>query len=152
MIHSVTTNNADETQRLGEEWARTASPGWIIGLRGDLGAGKTQIVKGFAKGLGIEARVQSPTFALVHEYKTGQLPLYHLDLYRLENEAQIRGAGLEEYLEQRSGVTMVEWVDRWPELFPSALEAFKPMLRYRYVNIEQIGESGRRINYEDFGA
>src|SRR5215212_6263256 len=124
MIHSIITESADETQRLGEAWAGEALPGWIIGLRGDLGAGKTQIVKGFAKGLGIEARVQSPTFALVHEYKAGRLPLYHLDLYRRDDETQSRGAGLEEYLHQQAGVTMIEWVDRWPELLRSAVEAF----------------------------
>src|SRR5215212_194921 len=102
MIQSIVTHSEGETQQLGQNWAQLAFPGWIIGLRGDLGAGKTQIVKGFAKGLGIEARVQSPTFALIHEYKGGRLPLYHIDLYRLENEAQIRGAGLEEDLYQTS--------------------------------------------------
>ena len=152
MIHSVTTNDAEQTQRIGEAWAQEAFPGWIVGLRGDLGAGKTQIVKGFARGLGIDARVQSPTFALVHEYKAGRLPLYHLDLYRLDDETQIRGAGLEEYLYQHSGVTIIEWVDRWAELLPSAIEDLKPKLRYRYALIEQVSESVRRIDYEDFSA
>jgi tRNA threonylcarbamoyladenosine biosynthesis protein TsaE len=151
MIHSIVTETQEETQQLGETWAREALPGWIIGLRGDLGAGKTQIVKGFAKGLSIEARVQSPTFALVHEYKAGRLPLYHIDLYRLENESQIHGAGLEEYLYQSSGVTIIEWIDRWPELLPPA--GVLPVAgRYRYATIEQLSEYERRIDYEDFGA
>lgn len=151
MTHSVLTNSAEETQGLGEAWSREAEPGWIIGLRGDLGAGKTQIVKGFAKGLGIAARVQSPTFGLVHEYSGGRLPLFHLDLYRLESEEQIRRAGLEEYLYQKSGVTIVEWVDRWAELLSQANSA-KGILRYRCVSIVQLSESSRRIEYEDFGA
>jgi tRNA threonylcarbamoyladenosine biosynthesis protein TsaE len=151
MTQSVVTNTAEETQRLGEVWGREAQPGWIVGLRGDLGAGKTQIVKGFAKAVGVDARIQSPTFALVHEYKGGRLPLFHLDLYRLENEAQIRGAGLEQYLYQNSGISIVEWVDRWPELVPP-MGAFWAGRRYRYVCIETLGEITRRIEYEDFGA
>jgi tRNA threonylcarbamoyladenosine biosynthesis protein TsaE len=151
MIHSIVTKTQEETQQLGEIWAQEAFPGWIIGLRGDLGAGKTQIVKGFAKGLSIEARVQSPTFALVHEYKGGRLPLYHIDLYRLDNESQIRGAGLEEYLYQSSGVTIIEWIDRWPELVPAA--GVRPLgRRCRYATVEQLSESERRIDYEDFSA
>ena len=151
MTHSVVTNSPEETQRLGEAWGREAQPGWIIGLRGDLGAGKTQIVKGFAKGLGIETRVQSPTFGLVHEYSGGRLPLFHLDLYRLDNEDQIRRTGLEEYLYQKNGVTIIEWVDRWPQLLPAALHTTKQSHRYRYVSISQASESSRRIDYEDFG-
>ena len=68
----------------------------MIGLQGGLGAGKTQLVKGFARGLGIAARVQSPTFALVNHYEGGRLPLFHLDLYRLETPQQIAAAGLDE--------------------------------------------------------
>src|SRR6516164_503623 len=101
-----------ETEALGEAWGRSAQAGQVIGLSGDLGAGKTQFVKGFARGLGISARVQSPTFALVNEYLGGRLPLYHLDLYRLETAAQINSAGLDEYLSP-DGVTIIEWAERW---------------------------------------
>ena len=94
-----------ETEALGENWGRDAQRGWVIGLSGDLGAGKTQLVKGLARGLGIAARVHSPTFTLVNEYGGGRLRLFHLDLYRLETRAQILGAGLEEYL-QPDGVTV----------------------------------------------
>ena len=152
MTHSVISNSAEETQRVGEAWGREAQAGWIIGLRGDLGAGKTQIVKGFARSLGIQSRVQSPTFGLVHEYSGGRLALFHIDLYRLENEEQIRRAGLEEYLFQQSGVTIIEWVDRWAQLLPPEVRSAKGILRYRYVTIEQVGESSRRIEYEDFGS
>jgi tRNA threonylcarbamoyladenosine biosynthesis protein TsaE len=76
---TFTSHSPEETQALGEAWGREAGKGWIIGLTGDLGAGKTQLVKGIARGLGIKARIQSPTFALVNEYGEGRLPLAHLD-------------------------------------------------------------------------
>src|SRR5580692_10648936 len=100
-----------ETEALGEKFGRAARPGWVIALSGELGAGKTQFVKGVARGLGISARVHSPTFTLVAEYGGGRLPLFHLDLYRLENEAQILSAGLEEFL-QPDGVAVIEWAER----------------------------------------
>ena len=83
----------------------------VIGLCGDLGAGKTQLVKGLARGLGITARVHSPTFALVNIYNGGRLTLFHLDLYRLDTREQILAAGLEEYLKP-AGVTVIEWAER----------------------------------------
>src|SRR4051794_33472464 len=84
-----------ETEALGESWGRAAQRGLVIGLSGDLGAGKTQFVKGLARGLGIGERVHSPTFTLVNIYGGGRLPLFHLDLYRLETPEQIVTAGLE---------------------------------------------------------
>ena len=87
-----------ETEALGEAWGRAAQAGWVIGLSGELGAGKTQLVKGLARGLGITARVHSPTFTLVNEYDGGRLRLFHLDLYRLETREEMRSAGLEEFL------------------------------------------------------
>ena len=86
----------EDTQRLGETWGRGAGAGLVIGLTGDLGAGKTELVKGLARGLGVKTRVHSPTFALLHEYTDGRLPLFHIDLYRLESPSQIVGAGLED--------------------------------------------------------
>src|SRR5208282_3907140 len=97
-----------ETESLGEGWGRSARRGWVIALSGELGAGKTQLVKGVARGLGIGARVHSPTFTLVNEYDGGRLRLFHLDLYRLETHEQILSAGLEDYL-QPEGVAVIEW-------------------------------------------
>ncbi len=149
MLQTIVTHSPDETQALGARWGAEAHPGWIIGLIGDLGAGKTQLVKGLAQGIGITSRVQSPTFTLVHEYTCGRFPLYHLDLYRLEDEAAIRSAGLEQYLYQSMGVTVVEWADRWPELDRLKQQTKR---RYRFVQMEPISEFERRITYEDFGA
>jgi tRNA threonylcarbamoyladenosine biosynthesis protein TsaE len=128
---------------LGEQWGREARSGWVIGLTGNLGAGKTQLVKGLARGLGIAGRIQSPTFALINEHREGRLPLYHLDLYRLENRDQIITAGLESYLIRPDGVSVVEWIDRWLED-----DAFA----YRKVEIRIVSETEREIIYEDFGS
>ena len=84
-----------ETETLGESFGRAAERGLVIALSGELGAGKTQLVKGLARGLGIAARVHSPTFTLVNEYAGGRLRLFHLDLYRLETRGAnfVRRAG-----------------------------------------------------------
>src|SRR5204862_103265 len=87
-------HSPEETAALGEQWGREAQAGWLIGLTGELGAGKTQLVKGIARGLGIAAPVLSPTFVLVHEYQGGRLSLAHLDLYRLHTPSHFPRARL----------------------------------------------------------
>lgn len=135
-----------ETEALGEAWGRAAPRGRVIALSGDLGAGKTQLVKGIARGLGVTARVHSPTFTLVNEYGGGRLRLFHLDLYRLETPAQIHSAGLEEYL-QPDGVAVIEWAERISGL-ASGVRVLGKMLK---VEIETLSETERRIVYEDAG-
>lgn len=135
-----------ETESLGEAWGRAAPRGRVIALSGDLGAGKTQLVKGIARGLGVTARVHSPTFTLVNEYGGGRLRLFHLDLYRLETPAQIHSAGLEEYL-QPDGVAVIEWAERLTEGGGRKAEGVI-LLR---VTIEVLNETERRIVYEDAG-
>jgi tRNA threonylcarbamoyladenosine biosynthesis protein TsaE len=143
----------DETIGLGEQWGREAQAGWVIALTGDLGAGKTHLVKGIARGLGVSDRVQSPTFALVNEYAGGRLPLFHLDLYRLDTREQIARAGLEEFLYPKAGVAVVEWGERW---FAGCAGAgggqSSTAKRFRWVVIEVTGENERRFIYEDSGA
>ena len=141
-------HSAAETEALGERWGQDAQPGWVLALTGDLGAGKTQLVKGLARGLGIPERIHSPTFALVNVYSSGRLPLYHLDLYRLETPGQIIGAGLEEYF-RPDGVAVVEWAERW---FDSPAGALGPGTTLRRVRIETLGPDERQIDYEDSGA
>jgi len=147
---TFTSHSPADTLALGEEWGRAAGAGWLIGLSGDLGAGKTQLVKGIARGLGINTRIQSPTFGLVNEYDTGRLPLAHLDLYRLESVAAIETAGLAEYFRAPRGIVIVEWCERWPDFDqPSAWAHGRT--RLRRVHLELIDELSRRIRYEDFG-
>ena len=140
-------NSPEETRDLGRRWAAELKPGTVIGLSGDLGAGKTQLVKGIAEGLGVTDRVNSPSFGLVNEYMTGRLPLYHLDLYRLDTPEQILSAGLEPYLIHPEGVSVVEWIERWTGADPGSQHA----TGIRRVWIESISETQRRIRHEDSG-
>jgi len=135
------------TESLGEAWGRAAQSGLVIALSGDLGAGKTQLVKGLARGLGVTAQVHSPTFTLVNEYGGGRLKLFHLDLYRLETAAQILSAGIEEFLSP-DGVAVIEWAERLED-GRWKMEDGKKFVR---VNIEIVSETERKIIYDDFGA
>ena len=134
-----------ETEALGERWGRAAQHGLVLALSGDLGAGKTQFVKGLARGLGVTARVHSPTFTLVNEYGGGRLKLFHLDLYRLETPAQILSAGIEEFLSP-DGVAVIEWAERMEDGGWKMEDG-----KIKKVIIEILGESGRKIIYDDFG-
>ena len=156
-----------ETIALGEQWGRVAQSGLVIGLSGDLGAGKTQFVKGLARGLDITSRVHSPTFALLNIYTGGRLTLFHADLYRLDTPEQIAAAGLEEYLSP-AGVTVIEWAERWLGESPQGrarsplraagtaansqrrAEDCAPYLSW--VQIDVLSETERCITYEDPGA
>ena len=135
-----------ETESLGEEWGRGAQRGLVIALSGDLGAGKTQLVRGFARGMGVTTRVHSPTFTLVNEYSGGRMKVFHLDLYRLETAAQIHGVGIEEFL-QPDGVAVIEWAERLEDGRWKMEDG-----KIRKVKIEVISETERRITYEDSGA
>ncbi|MGH7941946.1 MAG: tRNA (adenosine(37)-N6)-threonylcarbamoyltransferase complex ATPase subunit type 1 TsaE [Limisphaerales bacterium] len=150
-----------ETEGIGEEFGRAAKCGWVIALSGELGAGKTQFVKGLARGLGISTGVHSPTFTLVAEYAGGRLPLYHLDLYRLDTAEEIVSAGVEEFL-QPEGVAVIEWAEKL-----EALDNQRRAIRsagsgknqgrlesgtIKKVRIEIVNESEREIIYDDFGA
>jgi tRNA threonylcarbamoyladenosine biosynthesis protein TsaE len=144
---TVISPSPEATFALGEAWGREAQAGWLFALTGDLGSGKTQLVRGLAHGLGVPGRVHSPTFALVSEMGGGRLPLAHLDLYRLETAAALLSAGLEEYFVSFRGVTVVEWAERW-------FQAELPVraARIRRVTLETLGEHERRICHDDAGA
>jgi tRNA threonylcarbamoyladenosine biosynthesis protein TsaE len=111
--------NAEETRRLAAELVPDVKAGNVVALVGDLGAGKTEFVKGLAAGLGSPAVVTSPTFTLIHEYLGGRLPLYHMDFYRLSSEDELDEIGFDDYLSQ-SGICAVEWANRFPERIPGA--------------------------------
>ena len=141
---TIISHSPAETESLGTEWGRVARPGQVLALNGELGAGKTQWVRGLARGLGIPARVHSPTFTRVNEYGGGRLMLYHLDLYRLESPAQILSAGVEDFL-VTEGITVIEWAERAfsPSWNPTGLIK---------VKFEITGDTERRIIYDDPGA
>ena len=109
-------NSSEETLKLGEIIGKSLNPGSIIALVGDLGAGKTVLVKGIAKGLGLEEEPNSPTFVIMNYYE-GEIPLYHFDLYRLSDEDELVGIGYDECF-FGNGVCAVEWADRISEIFP----------------------------------
>jgi len=111
------TASEEETIALGERLAREFPPGTVVLLIGNLGAGKTTLAKGIVEGLGAGApeEVASPTFTLIHEYGGGRV--YHIDLYRLEEERQVATLGLEELFD-REAVVLIEWGERFPRLMP----------------------------------
>ncbi|MBV9008220.1 MAG: tRNA (adenosine(37)-N6)-threonylcarbamoyltransferase complex ATPase subunit type 1 TsaE [Verrucomicrobia bacterium] len=109
--------SAAETEEFGEQLAARLSAGDVLALCGELGSGKTQLVKGIARSLGAQD-VTSPTFTIVHEYSGGRLPLYHFDFYRLENSGALRGIDFDEYL-SATGICVIEWADKFPGAIPS---------------------------------
>ena len=127
------------TERLGERLGASAKPGDVFALWGELGAGKTVLAKGLARGLGVSGPVTSPTFVLVHEYD-GPLPLYHVDFFRLDPR-DVPGVGWEEYLDL-DGVVVIEWPDRAAGSLP----------RERLdVRLEHVAQTKRRVRLEPHG-
>jgi tRNA threonylcarbamoyladenosine biosynthesis protein TsaE len=109
--------NAEATREIAMQFAPDLKAGDVLALVGDLGAGKTEFVKGLAAGLGSTAVVTSPTFTLIHEYRGGRLPLFHMDFYRLSSEDELDEIGFEDYL-SRPGICAVEWANRFRERIP----------------------------------
>lgn len=149
---TITSNSVKDTEQVGESWGRSAFPGWWIGLTGDLGAGKTHLVKGLARGLGVLTVVSSPTFSLLRELDGGRLPLWHIDLYRLGGPEEIFCAGIEDCLEGSArGVVAVEWMDRWFGHSDHADFARRIGGKLRLASLVITAENERQIHYEDFG-
>lgn len=119
------TNSAKETVALGEKLAKGLSKGDVVALYGDLGSGKTTFTKGIGKGLGAEdaGHINSPTFVLIKEYKA-RLPIYHIDLYRLDNLQDIEDIAIEEYI-YGDGVVVIEWAEKINTLLPKKHIAVK---------------------------
>ncbi len=132
---SIISKSAEETRAAGCHLAETLRPGDTLALVGDLGAGKTQFIKGLAAGLDITASVTSPTFTLIHEYIGGRCPLYHVDFYRLTNREDAIGIGLDEYL-SGSGITAIEWAGKFRDLIPE---------NARWVHFKVLDEQRREI-------
>ena len=138
MVHETT--SAGETQELAARFAESLRGGECIALDGDLGAGKTQFVRGLVRGLGGNERaVSSPTFVLLNIYEGGRLTVYHLDAYRVSGAEDLEGIGFAELLEQ-GGVVVVEWAGRVRELLPETAVR---------VGIEHLGKNRRRISIDE---
>ena len=129
--------DAAATIAAGASLAVGLKAGDVIALTGGLGAGKTHFTKGLVHGLGSDEAVTSPTFTLVHEYRTGRLPVFHFDFYRMEKESEVTAIGWDEYLEA-GGVCVVEWADRFPNLLP-------PQTQWWALEVEGGGRRLRRL-------
>ncbi|MFH1782803.1 MAG: tRNA (adenosine(37)-N6)-threonylcarbamoyltransferase complex ATPase subunit type 1 TsaE [Candidatus Omnitrophota bacterium] len=134
------TNSTEETIRLGKDLAKGLSKGDVISLSGDLGSGKTTFTKGIGEGLGMKSamKINSPSFVLIKEYK-GRIPIYHMDLYRLDNVMEVEDIGIEEYI-YGDGVTVIEWGDKIKELLPE---------KTIVIRFKMIGDNKREISVED---
>ncbi len=117
MRKEIETHSAAETFALGETIGREAKPGQVYALLGDLGVGKTVLIQGVAKGLGIDGPVNSPTFTIVQVYENGRLPFYHFDVYRIGDVEEMDEIGYEEYF-YGEGVSFVEWANLVEEIMP----------------------------------
>lgn len=133
--------SAEETFSIGRRLAELAEPGDIYALSGDLGVGKTVFTKGFAAGLGIMEPVNSPTFTILQIYEGGRLPLYHFDVYRIEEPEEMEEVGLDEYL-FGGGVSLIEWPEQIAECLPEKTRIIRIQkdlskgLDYRSIEIE----------------
>ena len=116
-MREVIIRNEDDTRAFGHELAKSLEPNTVIALIGDLGTGKTTLSKYIAEGLGVKETITSPTFTIVLEYHSGRLPLYHFDVYRIEDSADLFEIGAEEYF-YKGGVSIVEWADMVAEILP----------------------------------
>ncbi len=145
--HIVETSGAEETEVLGRRLAAVLPPGAVLTLYGNLGAGKTVLARGIARGLGVTEPVTSPTFAIVQEYRApGGRWFYHLDLYRIRDDADALAFGIEEYLFNPAAVTVVEWPERIPGLLADAGPDGRPAAERLFpVHIESLDESRRRF-------
>ncbi len=131
---TIISRNESETEAAGERFARALPDGAVVALYGDLGAGKTAFVRGMARGMGIDARVSSPTFTIVNEY-LGARELYHFDMYRLGSSEELFDIGWEDYL-SRGGVCAVEWSENVSDAFEGDEIT---------VRIEKTGDETRKI-------
>ncbi len=138
---SFFSHSPGQTRRFGAHLGALVQAGDTILLHGQLGAGKTHFAQGIAQGLGVEEPVRSPTFTLINEYQAGRLPLYHIDLYRLEGDEQIATVGLEDYLDA-DGLVVVEWPERGRHWLPDdALHIFMLLvsMQRRELRLEASG-------------
>ena len=141
MEYKITTYSEEETIELAQNIESEKFPNMVICLRGDLGSGKTVFTKGFAQAMEIDEEVTSPTFNIIKEYLSGDMPLFHMDVYRLDG--QVDELGIEEYFTKK-GVTIIEWADMIPDYLP------EKRLDIRIKNSEE-DENKRTITITPYG-
>lgn len=138
-IYKYTSRNENDTVALAQNIESEKFPNMVICLDGELGSGKTVFVKGFAHALGIEDNITSPTFNIIKEYNSGELPLYHMDVYRLDKD--FNDIGIEDYF-SKGGVTLIEWSDIITDILPD---------ERLQINIKVISENGRVFELIPYG-
>ena len=136
-ILEIDTHNPEATRAIGQALGEHAKPGFVYLLSGELGAGKTTLTQGVLEGLGSDERARSPTFVLATQY-TGRLPLYHVDLYRIDSVSELEELGLDEFFEG-DGVSVVEWADKASGQLPK---------EHLSIRLEHSGENSRRLRLE----
>ena len=128
--------SVEETQRIGERLGKLAGAGDVFCLEGDLGSGKTCFTQGLGRGLGVAAAIHSPTFILANEHRSGRLPLYHLDVYRMHGADEALGIGLDDYV-YGDGVCVIEWAEK----IDAALPSERLWIKFRHIDENQRGIS-----------
>lgn len=138
----ILTSSADETQKIAENFAFTLSAGDCVALHGDLGSGKTTFTQGLAKGLGISHPITSPTFIIMRSYllKEKRALFYHVDLYRTQDEADIKGIGLDSILKEKNAIVVIEWPEKMGNMLP---------LETKHIYFEFMNDSERKIRFEN---
>lgn len=140
MKNKYISTSQEETEKIAGEFAKTLNQGDIVLLQGDLGAGKTVFVKGIVKHFGGDPDgVTSPTFTIVNEYQLSVFPIYHFDLYRLENPNELYNIGFEEYF-YGNGICFIEWPERATDFFDENVKK---------VYVKKLGENKREISFEN---
>jgi tRNA threonylcarbamoyladenosine biosynthesis protein TsaE len=137
-VATFISNSPAETEAVGRQLAKNIGVGSVLALKGDLGSGKTLFVKGVVNGLGSSSDVTSPTFTMLHEYRGGRLPVYHFDLFRVENPQALARLGLDDYL-FGDGISVIEWADRFQEFVPE---------QARWIFFEIKSETQRAITFQ----
>ena len=141
----IETESPEETLAFAGKVSELLKSGDVVTLDGDLGAGKTVFSKGIAKGLGIDEPVTSPTFIIMQEYEGGRLPLYHFDVYRIEDPEELYAIGADEYI-NGSGVCLIEWATQVEEIIP------EDAIRVTIVRETEKGDGHRKITVKGLSA
>lgn len=137
-------DSVEKTLAIGVTLGQIAKAGDVFCLTGDLGTGKTHFSKGFAKGIGIDEHITSPTFTIVNEYHSGRLPLYHFDVYRVSDPDEIMAIGFDEYI-FGNGVSLIEWANYIEDILP------KEFVHINIKKLPHLGEDYREIKIKTYG-